>query len=167
MLPSNDLPWPQIEWTDEKGGKREMRRFKKIIFMGLLAWALTFPVALCPGAEKWENSGKKETPKKIQLEKTKGKAQEEWKKGRKDAKRAGREFKESGKQFANSAKKESNKTGEALNKAGKESKESGKQFANSAKKESEKTGGALQKAGKEIKESLHETFKSLKKLFKG
>ena len=130
-------PLPRIEWTDEKGGKREMRRIKEIIFISLLAWTLTFPVALCAGAEKQENSSKKGTPKKSMSESAKGKVREEWQKAKKDAKEAGQELKGTGKQFSGSAKKESKKTGEAL-----------------------------KKAGKEFKESLHETFKGLKKLFK-
>ena len=112
-----------------------MRRIKKIIFIGLLAGALTFPVALCPGQEKQENTGKKETPKKSTSESAKGKAQEEWQKAKKDAKEGGQELKETGKQFSDSAKKESKKIGETL-----------------------------KKAGKAFGESLHETFKGLKKL---
>ena len=114
-----------------------MSRAKKIIFIGLLAWALTFPVVLCPGQEKQENTSKKETPKKSMSESAKGKVREEWQNIKKDSKEAGQEVKESGKPFTDSAKKESKKIGEAL-----------------------------QKAGKQIKQGLHETFKGLKKLFK-
>jgi flagellar biosynthesis/type III secretory pathway M-ring protein FliF/YscJ len=137
MLPSNDLPLPKIEWTREKGGKRAVSRAKKIIFIGLLAWALTFPIVLCPGQEKQENTSKKETPKKSMSESAKGKVQEEWQKAKKDTKEAGQELKRTGKQFSDSAKKESKKMGEAL-----------------------------KKAGKALGESLHEIFKGLKKLFK-
>jgi hypothetical protein len=137
MLSSNDLPLPQIEWTDEKGGKREMGRIKKIIFIGLLAEALIFPVVPCPGQEKKENASKKETPKKGISESAKGKAQEEWQEAKKESKEAGQELKESGKQFTDSAKKESKKMGETI-----------------------------KKAGNAFRESLHETFKGLKKLFK-
>jgi hypothetical protein len=137
MLSSNHLPLPQIEWTGEKGGKRAMRRTQKIIFIGLLALALTFPVVLCPGQEKQENTSKKETPKKSMSESAKGKVQEEWQKAKKDAKEAGQELKETGKQFSDSAKKESKKIGESF-----------------------------KDAGKAFGESLHVTFKGLKKLFK-
>jgi hypothetical protein len=130
-------PLPQIEWTDEKGGKRKMRRIKKIIFTGLLAGALTFPVVLCPGQEKKENASKKETSKKSMSESAKGKVRQEWQNIKKDSKEAGQEVKESSKSFTDSAKKESKKIGEAL-----------------------------RKAGKQIKQGLHETFKGLKKLFK-
>jgi len=114
-----------------------MRRIKKIIFIGLLAGALTFPVVLCPAQEKQEKTIKKETPKKSTSESAKGKVQEEWQKAKKDAKEARQELKETGKQFSDSAKKESKKIGETL-----------------------------KKAGKAFGESLHETFKGLKKLFK-
>ncbi len=114
-----------------------MRRITKIIFIGLLAWALTFPVVLCPGQQKQENTSKKGTPKRSMSESAKGKVQEEWQNVKKDAKEAGQEVKESGKRLTDSAKKESKKIGESL-----------------------------RKAGKQIKESLHETFKGLKKLFK-
>ena len=114
-----------------------MRRIKKIIFIGLLAWALTFPIVLCPGQEKKENTSKKETPKKSMSESAKGKVRQEWQNIKKDSKEAGQELKESSKPFTDSAKKDSKKIGESL-----------------------------RKAGKQIKESLHETFKGLKKLFK-
>jgi hypothetical protein len=137
MGSGNDLPLPRIEWTDEKGGWREMERIKKIIFIGLLAGALTLPVVPCPGQEKKENASKPETPGKSTSESTKGKAQEEWRKVKKDSKEAGQELKESG-----------------------------KQFTDSAKKESKKMGDAFKKAGNSFRESLHETFKGLKKLFR-
>jgi hypothetical protein len=136
MRSSNHLPLPQIEWTGKKGGKSAMRRTQKIILVGLLAWALTIPVLLCPGQENQGNTRKKETPKKSTSESAKGKAQEEWQKVKKDAKEAGQELKESGKQAAGSAKKESKKIGETF-----------------------------KDAGKAFKESLQETFKGLKKLF--
>lgn len=126
-----------MERTDEKGGKRPMSRSKRIICTGLLAWFLTFSAVPCPGGDKQEGTGTKETPKKSLSEKTKGKVQEEWQNVKKDAREAGREFKESGKQLADSAKKESKKTGEAL-----------------------------KEAGREIKEGFKETFSGLKKLFK-
>ena len=114
-----------------------MRRIQKIVFIGLLAWALAFPVVLCPDQEKKENASKKETPKKSMSASAKGKVQEEWQKAKKDTKEAGQELKETGKQFSGSAKKESKKIGETL-----------------------------KKAGNAFRESLHETFKGLKKLFK-
>ena len=114
-----------------------MRRIQRIIFISLLAWALTVPVVLCPGQEKQESTSKKETPKKSTSESAKGKAQEEWQKVKKDAKEAGQELKESG-----------------------------KQFTDSVKKESKKIGDDLKKAGKAFRENLHETFEGLKKLFK-
>jgi len=114
-----------------------MGRIQKIIFICLLAWAFTFPVVLCPGQEKKENTGKKETPNKSISQSAKGKAQEEWQNVKKDSKEAGQELKESGKQFSDSVQKESKKIGEAL-----------------------------KKSGNAFRESLHETFKGLKKLFK-
>ena len=114
-----------------------MGRIRKIIFIGLLAGALFFPVVLCPGQEKKENTSKQETPKKSTAESAKGKAQEEWQNVKKDSKKAGQELKESGKQFTDTAKQESKKMGEAI-----------------------------KKAGNAFRESLHETFKGLKKLFK-
>jgi hypothetical protein len=114
-----------------------MSRIKKLIFTGLLAWALALSAAPCLGGEKQEGTGTKETAKKSPPEKTKGKMQEEWQNVKKDAKEAGREFKESGKQLADSAKKESKKTGEAL-----------------------------KEVGREIKEGFKDTFGGLKKLFK-
>ncbi len=114
-----------------------MSRAKKIIFIGLLAWALTFPVVLCPGQEKQANTSKKETPKKSMSESAKAKVREERQYIKKDSKEAGQEVKESSKRLTDSAKKESKTIGESL-----------------------------RKAGKQIKESLHETFKGLKKLFK-
>src|SRR3989304_1718880 len=137
MLSLNHLPSPQIEWMGEKGGKRAVSRTNKIIFIGLLAWALTFPVVLCSGQEEKENPSKRETPKKSMSESAKGKVQEEWQNAKKDAKEAGQELKETGKQFTGLAKKESKKIGETL-----------------------------KKAGKAFGESLRETFKGLKKLFK-
>jgi hypothetical protein len=137
MHSSNHLPLLQIKWTGEKGGKRAMRRTQKFIFIGLLAWALTFSVVLCPGQEKQENRGKKEAPQKSIPESVKGKVQEDWQKVKKDAKEAGQELKETGKQFTDSTKKESKKIGETF-----------------------------KEAGKAFKESLQETFKGLKKLFK-
>jgi F0F1-type ATP synthase membrane subunit b/b' len=114
-----------------------MRRIKKIIFIGLLAGALTFPVVLCPGQEKQENTSKKETPKKSTSESAKRKVQEKWQKAKKDTKEAGRELKKTGKQFSDSAKKESKKMGETL-----------------------------KKAGKDLGESLRGTFQGVKKLFR-
>jgi len=114
-----------------------MGRINKIIFIGLLAGTLIFPLVPCPGQEKKENTSKQETPKKSTAESAKGKAREEWRNIKKDSKEAGQELKESGKQFTDSAKKESKKIGEAL-----------------------------KKSGNSLRESLHETFKGVKKLFK-
>jgi hypothetical protein len=119
-------------------GKRAMSRVKRMVFTGLLAWALTFSSVPCSGEEKQESTSKKEVPEKSASEKKTGKVQEEWQKVKKDTQEAGREFKESGKQVADAAKKESKKTGEVL-----------------------------KKAGREIEKTFREIFNRLKKLFTG
>jgi superfamily II DNA/RNA helicase len=131
------INFPGVAWNAQTGKEeRAMSRIKRMVFTGLLAWALTFSSVPGSGEEKQESTSKKEGPEKSAPEKKTGKVQEEWQKVKKGTQEAGREFKESV-----------------------------KQLADSAKKESKETGGALKKAGREIKKTFREIFKGLKKLF--